>query len=135
MRVLGCCGIVDEICKFGNGPVSRSLANLPHQSLALSLLEPALESSAAAMSKTPAKTAMTNEAPEPPAGVTFPAAYVAKRCRRCGIWSTSPAKYDQSKAPEAAWGLVAAWARGTLHQPAGNVCLICKKAWMGINYW
>ena len=69
-------------------------------------------------------------APEPPPGIDLPASYIPKQCRRCGVWSTSAARYDQSKAPEASWKCLVAWGRGKLEEPVGLHCLCCKKAGM-----
>lgn len=74
----------------------------------------------------------SGEAPPPPAGVEYPANAKHKRCKRCGVWSTSPAEYDQKDSPEAAWGLVIAWEHGSQAQPTGNHCLLCRKA--GCNW-
>ena len=67
--------------------------------------------------------------PDIPEGVDLPPDYVAKQCRRCGVWSVARARYDQSKGKEAAWGILVAWGRGCLTGPVGCHCLICKKAW------
>ena len=68
------------------------------------------------------------EAPPPPPGVEYPANTKHKRCKRCGVWSTSPCQYNQQESPEAAWGPVIAWEQGCLTHPSGNHCLLCRKA-------
>lgn len=71
------------------------------------------------------------EAPTPPPGVSYPPDFHHKRCRRCGIWTCSPAQYNQAESPEHAWGPVVAWGRGSILNPQGSHCLLCKKAGQG----
>ena len=70
--------------------------------------------------------------PDVPEGVDLPADYTAKQCRRCGVWSLSRAKYDQSRSKESSWGILVAWARGSVTNPLGVHCLTCKKAGPGL---
>ena len=71
------------------------------------------------------------EAPTPPPGVSYPPDFHHKRCRRCGIWTCSPAQYNQAESQEHAWGPVVAWEKGTILNPVGSHCLLCKKAGQG----
>ena len=76
----------------------------------------------------PSSVGAPSAAPQVPTGVELPANYVPRRCRRCGIWSTAAARYDQSRCQESLWGQLTAWGRGGPNAPQGNHCLICKKA-------
>ena len=76
----------------------------------------------------PKSTSSLSSRPEAPPEVDLPADYVARQCKRCGVWSTARARYDQNRSREQAWSVLTAWGRGTLHQPQGVHCLICKKA-------
>ena len=78
----------------------------------------------------PRSAASTSACPDIPEGVDLPPEYVAKQCRRCGVWSVAHARYDQSKGKEAAWGILVAWGRGCMTNPVGCHCLTCKKAWI-----
>ena len=70
------------------------------------------------------------EPPAPPEGVSYPADFRHKRCKRCGVWSCAAAPYNQLDSMEFAWGKVIAWEQGSIFAPAGSHCLLCRKAGM-----
>ena len=76
----------------------------------------------------PSKPEGLAEAPAPPADIDLPHDYCPKKCRRCGVWSTEPAPYDQSKSQEHQWKTMVAWEAGCLRCPLGLHCLIYRKA-------
>lgn len=67
------------------------------------------------------------EPPPVPVDLNLGKDYKAKKCKRCGIWSTERCQYDQSEAAESAWGILVAWESGNLKSPQGNHCYICRK--------
>lgn len=71
--------------------------------------------------------------PSPPEGMNYPAGFKHKRCRRCGIWTCSPAQYDQTQSQEKLWGAVVAWEGGSVYAPTGAHCLLCRKAGPGLG--
>lgn len=72
------------------------------------------------------KDAPPPDAPKVPDG--FPDTYRAKRCRRCGHWSTETCPYKLTKAMEAVWNGYLPWEQGSLHDPRGCHCSACRKA-------
>lgn len=69
-----------------------------------------------------------SQAPLPPPDYSFPPNFRPKRCVRCGAWSTQQAPYEQGNSPEKAWGILIAWEAGTVLNPQGRHCLLCRKA-------
>ena len=82
----------------------------------------------AASKSTVTSRGLGGEPPAPPAGVDYPADFKFKRCKRCGVWNCAASPYDQSESPEHAWGAVIAWEGGSIFNPLGGHCLMCRKA-------
>ncbi len=84
------------------------------------------------------RSCQTNKAPSqapcPPPDYTFPPNFRPKRCVRCGAWSTQQAPYEQGNSPEKAWGILIAWEAGTVLNPQGRHCLLCRKARLNFNF-
>ena len=69
-----------------------------------------------------------SEAPPPPPGISYPENFRFRRCRRCGHWNSSPAPYDLTHSQECRWQKVLPWEQGSLYNPQGAHCLLCRKA-------
>ena len=79
-------------------------------------------------SKLDSHTPALSHAPPPPADLGFAPNFRPKRCVRCGVWSTQASPYNQEQSPERSWGQLVAWEAGSLLNPLGRHCLLCRKA-------